>query len=82
MTKIFAPFSPEQVEALNRFQQSMVFHPFTCGGNRSDEKHKAYQKEHGGDFGQLVATEKGWICPSCGYTQDWAWSIMAKKLVI
>jgi rubrerythrin len=73
-----APFTPEQVEALNAFQNSGQFHPFTCGGNRTDEAHTKYQKEHGGDFGQLVATEEGWVCPVCGYTQNWAHSSMVE----
>lgn len=49
------------------------FHPLTCGGNRSDEAHVAYQKEHGGDFGELVSTPNGLMCPvpGCGYKQNW-----------
>lgn len=27
----------------------------------------------------LVATEAGWTCPTCDYTQDWAWSWMADR---
>ena len=48
------------------------FHPMTCGGNRSDEAHVAYQKEHGGDFGELVSTPNGLMCPvpGCGYKQN------------
>jgi hypothetical protein len=72
------PWSAEQVDALNRYQTSGRFHPFTCGNNRTDDIHRAYQKEHGGDFGQLVATETGWVCPvpGCGYKQDWAHGAM------
>lgn len=45
-------------------------HPFTCGsGNRTDSNHLDGQ-------GKLVATESGWICPFCEYTQDWAHSFM------
>ena len=67
-----APFSPEQVASLNAFQSSDHTHPFTCAGDRGDAAHRAYQAEHGGDGGQLVATETGWICPVCGSRQDWA----------
>jgi hypothetical protein len=67
-----APWTPEQVEKLNVQQANRALHPFTCNGRRTDEAHRAYQAEHGGDFGQLVATPVGWICPVCGYTQDWA----------
>src|SRR5678809_426457 len=74
---IFAPWTEQQVQALNEFQNCRMVHPFTCGsGDRTDAKHSAYQAEHGGDFGQLVATVNAWICPSCDYTQDWAHSSM------
>jgi hypothetical protein len=68
-----APFLPEQVASLNAYQSSGRMHPFTCAGDRGDAAHRAYQAENGGDLGQLVATEMGWICPVCGSTQDWAW---------
>lgn len=77
--QIRAPFTQEQCDRLNEFQNSHPFHPFTCGGNRMDDAHKAYQAEHGGDFGQLVATTDGWVCPvpGCGYRQGWAHGFMA-----
>lgn len=63
--KVVAPFTPDQVASLNGFQESGVFHPFTCGGEhcRND----------------LVAKEDGWHCPasSCEYEQDWAHDFMA-----
>ncbi len=63
---IYAPWTPEQVAALNRYQQLRDFHPFTCGsGRRQDEFHLD-------DQGVLLATESGWVCPYCDYTQDWA----------
>jgi hypothetical protein len=65
-----APWTPEQVAALNRFQQGRWMHPFTCGSSRrTDADHKDGE-------GLLVATEKGWICPFCDYTQDWAHEFM------
>ncbi len=78
--KIEAPFTPEQVTALNAWQNNGAVHPFTCGGNRGDYAHKKYQFEHPDqDFGQLVATSEGWICPvpGCGYKQSWAHNFMA-----
>ncbi len=66
---ITAPFTAEQVEKLNSFQQSPHVHPFTCGGNRKDEFHLDGE-------GVLVATEAGWICPYCDYTQNYALSMM------
>ena len=65
-------FTEAEVESLNAFQKSGVFHCFTCGNNRMDEVHSAYQKEHGCDYGQLIATTQGWICPCCEYRQGWA----------
>lgn len=77
--QIKSPWTPEQVAALNQYQIDGRFHPFTCGGgNRRDQAHVAYQAKHGGDFGQLLATENGWVCPVCGYTQDWAHAFMSK----
>ena len=62
--KIVAPWSPDQVEALNNYQQRGRMHPFTCACNGSLI---------------LTATPAGWVCPvSCGYTQDWAWAWMAE----
>jgi hypothetical protein len=60
---IRAPFTPAQVEALNRWQQAGTVHPFTCAD------------DHGPDD-VLVATPAGWVCPSCAYTQDWAHDMM------
>lgn len=74
-----SPFTQEQCDRLNEHQRNRQFHPFTCGsGNRRDAAHKAYRAEHGGDYGQLVATPAGWICPvpGCGYTQGWAHGCM------
>lgn len=71
------PWSAEQVAALNNFQRNGNFHPFTCGGDRSDEAHVAYAKEHGDhDYGLLVAKTDGWHCPVCDYRQKWAHSFM------
>lgn len=68
MTK---PIPQEIIDKLNRQQRSGQFHPLTCGNNRTDEAHTKYQAEHGGDFGELVATPHGWICPVCGYFQEY-----------
>lgn len=59
----------DSVESRNFMQNCHLFHPMTCGNNRMDEAHTAYQAEHGGDFGQLVAVEGGWVCPVCDYRQ-------------
>lgn len=79
-TVIRAPWTPDQVEALNRYQHLGHYHAYTCGGDRSDAAHVTYQAEHGGDHGQLVATADGWICPVCGYRQDWAHAFSFEEL--
>lgn len=65
-----APFTAEQVEALNRYQAEGQFHPFTCA-NRGDGR-------HGDGEGLLTATAAGWVCPCCDSRQDWAHDFMAK----
>ena len=65
---IRAPFSPKQVQCLNAFQRSGVFHPFTCGN------------PHGGER-VLIARVPGWQCPArdCDYRQGWAYDFMADE---
>lgn len=63
MDKVTAPFTLEQVQSLNGFQHASGVHPFTCGNDQCR--------------GILVATVRGWICPFCDYTQDWAHAFMA-----
>lgn len=60
-------WTDEQVAELNKYQEAHEFHPYTCG-NRNDGNHK----ERFGDLGVLVATNYGWMCPDCDYTQNWA----------
>lgn len=69
-----SPWTPEDVVRLNEYQNAGRFHPFTCP-NRSEG-----HGEFNGDLGALVATVRGWICPFCDYTQDWAHGFMAKPL--
>jgi hypothetical protein len=51
-------WTQEQVDALNKGQHDVRYHPYTCG---NDSRHKV-----------LVATVYGWICEDCDYKQDWA----------
>lgn len=64
-------WTEDQVKSANEFQQSGCFHPFTCGNEKCRDV--------------LKATKKGWVCPSCDYTQDWAheWMLndMWKKML-
>ena len=59
--EIKAPWTDEQVEGLNAFQHSGVLHEFTCGK----------RDNHKGE-GLLRATNDGWVCDECDYTQNWA----------
>ncbi|MER7908263.1 hypothetical protein [Streptomyces sp. NPDC096068] len=66
---IHAPWTTEQVQALNEFQQRGGMHPFTCGAEHTSGRSPV-----------LDATHSGWICPDpkCAYTQDWAHAFMAE----
>lgn len=79
MSKITAPFTPEQVEQLNRFQQLEYMHPFTCGTKEKHKAHPALRTPVVEPDCNLVATEAGWVCPCCDYTQNWAHAFMADK---
>jgi hypothetical protein len=70
MNKIEAPWTAQQVLALNHWQHRGDVHPFTCG-NRDDHP------PDNGERGRLLATENGWVCPLCDYTQTWAFAEMA-----
>lgn len=69
--QIRAPWTPEQVEALNRWQASDFVHPYTCGHCRDADPDFPLRDEH-----RLTATQSGWVCPTCHYTQDWALAMM------
>lgn len=71
MNILKAPYSKSLLVRLNQYQHGN-FHPLTCGNDRGNEAHKEYAKTHGGDWGALVATSKGWECPVCHYLQDWS----------
>ncbi|MFH9765138.1 hypothetical protein ACH4N4_30605 [Streptomyces microflavus] len=64
---IIAPWTSEQVAALEAFQTASGMHPFTCGG----DQHSLPLR--------LVPSHSGWYCPdpACGYRQDWAHAFMA-----
>jgi hypothetical protein len=69
---IKAPFTAEQVEALNQYQKSGKFHPFTCPGNLSDcAKHR-----------DLIATTAGWVCACGKYQQYWAHESMMEVVAL
>lgn len=63
--RIQAPFTDEEVSALNAYQKKGDEHPFTCKC---------------GDHTLLIATNDGWICKNCAYTQKWAWEWMCNRV--
>lgn len=58
------PWTEEEIVMLNERQKDRRYHPFTCGGSRTDSAHLDGE-------GVLVATCDGWKCPYCDYRQDW-----------
>ena len=80
---IKAPFTKEQVENLNKYQKSNLFHPFTCCSPENISECLRATKEINGEFikgtsdGKLIATEDGWVCPCGKYKQNWAHKFMA-----
>lgn len=73
---ILIPWTEDQVNSLNAYQDRGHFHPFTCGNN-SDHI--------------LIATQDGWVCPKCepnlicqtwchGFMADWSWKKSAEEL--
>jgi hypothetical protein len=64
--QVQAPWSDDQVDALNAWQQLDHVHPFTC------------PEDHLAGAVSLVATPTGWVCPQgkCKRTQSWAYRLM------
>ena len=48
------------VEARNALQKSGKVHPYTCGNYKCRTKTNQ---------AALLATDDGWLCENCGYTQ-------------
>jgi hypothetical protein len=57
-----APFTLAEVATLNEFQNSDVWEAVTCPNPECGR--------------ELVATEAGWTCPACSFTQNWAFAWM------
>jgi hypothetical protein len=58
-----APWTDQQVAALNRWQHAGHVHAFTCPSHHEESR-------------ILIARSDGWHCPGCGYTQTWAHAMM------
>lgn len=65
--QFLAPWTDEQVIALNRYQHSGLWHPFT--GKRNPDDSECI----------LIATNQGWVEQKGGpVIQRWAWKFMAE----
>lgn len=71
---IQAPFTDEQVTALQNYQDAGYLHPFTCMGHEGCKRPEQY------NGGKLIPTSEGWVCACGSYTQNWAHSFMAQPL--
>jgi hypothetical protein len=71
MSFIQAPWTDEEVAALNRWQELGYAHPFTCSESDSHPLNGGYED-------RLVAENDGWHCPTCGHTQNWAHDFMLR----
>lgn len=69
-------FTPEEIKALEKFQNDRSVHPFTCCGPSDILE---CERNKGISEGILTPTENGWICPCGKYTQNWAHSFMKEK---
>lgn len=82
MPKVEAPFTQEQADALNKYQKSGQFHPFTCIGRPYLPSGKQVRLERSREVcpndGLLIATKDGWVCPCGDCVQDWCWDFMVK----
>lgn len=79
-----APWTVEQVNALNAFQRDGQVHPFTCANRDRDDVYRGFHEAAVvvyalNDVGQLIATTAGWACYACDYTQDWAYTHMIER---
>lgn len=90
--RIIAPFTAAQVRALNNYQQSPTYHPFTCcspeeiatclRAKSGEDRYKGLDVEYNDrNEGVLIATKEGWVCPCGVYKQGWAHDYMAGEKV-
>lgn len=71
--RIYAPFTPDQQKQLNDYQQNSKnrHHRFICAAINCIDGD--------GEYSVLIARERGWICPCCDYTSNWAYKFMVEQ---
>lgn len=67
-SKVFPPFTPDEVEYFNQYQKLGFVHEYTCG---SPDAIKECQRRQGINGGELTATEHSLSCPCKKYVQNW-----------
>ena len=63
-----APFTEEEIKEFNEHQENVMYHPYTCCSTDSDGNHCERSKHN---WGILMATKDGLVCPCGKYKQDW-----------
>lgn len=63
----------EDIDILNQHQNSGRFHPYTCCSYNGCERDKQP------NWGQLIATEDGWVCPCGNYKQEYKGEVASIK---
>jgi hypothetical protein len=69
-----APWTDDEVDSLNAYQQSGAGHEFTCG---DDACRGGKAGRPGSRQAPLIAGPGGWLCRFCPYRQDGAHPWMA-----
>ncbi len=62
MKWVSAPFTQQQVDNINAYQNSGFIHPLTCAGGSGVDCPSGEQQK-------LIATTNGMVCPGCGGVQ-------------
>jgi hypothetical protein len=75
MPKIKPPWSEREVAHLWAWQAAEHLTPVTCPATSRDAP-LSQAARHDVAPVALVPTRRGWVCPSCGAVQDWAWQHM------
>lgn len=62
------PWTDEQIDKLNTYQNCGYVHPFSCGNDSCRA--------------MLIATRDGWRCSQCDYQQFWAYDVTPLLLIL
>ena len=71
-----APFTDEEIEKINKFQNNIKYHPYTCGSPDYIEDCLRRSKNINGEFllgksdGKLLVKKEGLVCPCGKYIEE------------